>query len=286
MAVLGVFIKEGDKRVLDYAGDLIRDLAIRKHTILVLKDQAGLLKGVPASPRIISSFKKASFLLAVGGDGTMLRSARLFSSLDLPILGINLGRRGFLTEVGIEEVLEVLPKIIAGGYFLDRRMMLDVKVKREKKTISSSLALNDAVIGKNGIARLIRLEAWHNGNLVTTYGSDGLIVSTPTGSTGHNLSAGGPILDSSLKSLILTAICSTSISNRSIVIDSKGALKIKVVSVPKGMDGTLTLDGQTVIKLGTGDEVLITRADSMTKFVRLKHRNFFSVLKGKLGWEG
>ena len=286
MTILGVFIKEEDNRVLDYTGALLRGLAKKKHRLLMIRDQAGSLKDGLAEPCGLSSFKKASFLLAVGGDGTMLRSARLFSSLGLPILGINLGRRGFLTEVGIEEALKVIPKIIAGNYYLDERMMLDVKVKRDKKTIGSSLALNDAVIGKNGIARLIRLEAWHDGNLITTYGSDGLIVSTPTGSTGHNLSAGGPILDSSLSSIILTAICSTSISNRSIVIGSKGTLMIKVVSVPKGMDGTLTLDGQTVIKLSPGDEVLITRAGSMTKFVRLKDHNFFSVLKGKLGWEG
>ena len=285
MVTFGIFIKDYDDRVVDYTNNLLKRLD-NKHDILLLKSQAKAIKRSFVTASDINAFKKASFVLAIGGDGTMLRSARMFSGFDLPILGINLGRRGFLTEAGIDEALKVLPKVIGGDYFVDERMMLDIKVKRSGRVIESSLALNDAVIGKNGIARIIRLEAWHDGNLVTTYGADGLIVSTPTGSTGHNLSAGGPILDSSLSSVILTAICSISISNRSIIIGSKGILKIKVVSVPKGMDGTLTLDGQTVIHLRSADEVLITQAQNMTKFVRLTEYNFFSVLKVKLGWEG
>lgn len=286
MTTIGMFIKETDPKVVKLSKDLIKKLSEKGLKVLLIKEQAKAL-GKPAlaisDPK---ELKKADFALSVGGDGTMLRSARMFSHHDVPILGINLGRRGFLTEIKLEELFSVLPRLISGDYFLDQRMMLEAEVKRAGKKAAASIALNDIVIGKNGLARIIRMEAYHNNKLVTTYAVDGLVIATPTGSTGHNLSAGGPILDSSLSSVILTAICSLSISNRSTVVDGNGTIKVKISQVPRGMEATVTIDGQFIVPLEQGDEVIIRKAPHTTRFIRLNKYNFFSVLKEKLGWEG
>ena len=216
----------------------------------------------------------------------MLLSSRLFSKFAVPLLGVNLGRRGFLTETEIANVPKIINKINSGDYFLDERMMMKIVIQRGKKTLNELYSLNDIVIGKNGIARIIRMEASINNRVMTNYAGDGLIISTPTGSTGHNLSANGPILDSKLSAMVMTSICSLSISNRSIVVGGDDKIKIKITEAPRGMEATVTADGQEVVPLKVGDVVTIEKADFRTTFIRIEDYNFFSVLKGKLGWEG
>jgi len=286
MTTIAVFIKETDPKVIKLSKDLIKKLSERSVNILLTKEHAEVLGKQGLAVSEPKELKKAGFVLSVGGDGTMLRSARLFSLYKVPILGINLGRRGFMTEIKIDKFFKALPRLISGDYFIDPRMMLEAVVWRKGKKITSSIALNDIVIGKNGLARIIRLEAFHNGRPVSSYAVDGLIISTPTGSTGHNLSAGGPIVDPGQSCVIMTAICSLSINNRSTVVDGGGTIKVKITSVPKGMQATATIDGQSIIPLEQDDEIFIKRAPRMTKFIRLSKYDFFSVLKDKLGWAG
>lgn len=283
MNTFAIFIKDYDEKVLALTKKLIASIDKKKYRVLLTRPQAAKLK-MPALATIEQDFEKAAFIVSIGGDGTMLRCARMFSQLGLPILGINLGRRGFLTEIKISEFKKSLAMLFKGKYGIDSRMMLDIEVKRGSRTIASSLALNDMVIGKNGIARIIRLNAFVGGKMMTSYAGDGLIISTPTGSTGHNLAANGPIMDPALSVFVLTAICPLSITNRPVVVDGDEVLKITVEDTPRGIEAMLTVDGQSTIPLKKNDEITVKKAANKTRFIRIGKYNFFSVLKAKLGW--
>lgn len=283
MNTFAIFIKDYDEKVLALTRKLIASIDRKKYRVLLTKPQAAKLK-MSALGTMEKDFEKAAFIVSIGGDGTMLRCARMFSQLDLPILGINLGRRGFLTEIQISEFKKALAMLFKGKYGIDSRMMLDIEVKRGNRSIASSSALNDMVIGKNGIARIIRLNAFVGGKMMTSYAGDGLIISTPTGSTGHNLAANGPIIDPVLSVFVLTAICPLSITNRPVVVDGDEVLKITVEDTPRGIEAMLTVDGQSTIPLKKGDEITVKKAPYNTRFIRTGKYNFFSVLKAKLGW--
>ncbi len=284
MKTFAIFIKDYDEKVVSVTRKLISSLDKNKYGVLLTKSQASSLKMKKLSAGPMNNFKEAAFIVSVGGDGTMLRCARTFSKLDLPIIGINLGRRGFLTEIQVQEFKKILPKLFKRKFRIDSRMMLDIEVKRAGKVMAKTAALNDIVIGKNGIARIIRLDAFVSGKMMTSYAGDGLIISTPTGSTGHNLAANGPIIDPSLSVFVLTAICPLSISNRPVVVDGEEILKISVQDTPRGIEAILTADGQSTIPLIKNDEITVKKSAHSTKFIRTSKYNFFSVLKGKLGW--
>lgn len=284
MKTFAIFIKDYDEKVLAITRKLIASVDKNKYRILLTRSQASSLKMKKLAARSASDFKDATFVVSVGGDGTMLRCARTFSKMELPIIGINLGRRGFLTEIQVREFKKLLPKLFKNRFNIDSRMMLDIEVKRNGKTLAKTSALNDIVIGKNGIARIIRLNAFVSGRMMTSYAGDGLIISTPTGSTGHNLAANGPIIDPSLSIFVLTAICPLSISNRTVVVDGEEVLKIAVQDTPRGIEAILTADGQSTIPLIKDDEITIKKAPHNTLFIRTGKYNFFSVLKEKLGW--
>lgn len=284
MTSMGIFIKDNDEKILDISRKFIKKLSKNNYKIIVKENQAKAL-GLSGAKNL-DEFKNAKYIVSIGGDGTMLRASRIFCKLGMPILGINLGRRGFLTEIKISQAEKMLSQISKGEYHIDERMMIGASIIRNNKNISSIVALNDIAIGKSGIARIIRLEASADNNFLTSYAGDGLIISTPTGSTGHNLSAGGPIIDPNLSVIILTAICSLSISNRSIVVDGDKKLAIEITNVPNGIQVMLTIDGQEVINLQEKDMIVIKKSSYKTKFIRLNKYNFFSVLKDKLGWAG
>jgi NAD+ kinase len=283
MNTFAIFIKDYDEKVLALTKRLINSIDKKKYRVLLTKSQSAKMKMAALGVKE-AEFEKASFIVSIGGDGTMLRCARMFSHLELPILGINLGRRGFLTEIKISEFKKALAMLFKDKYGIDSRMMLDVEVKRGGRTIASTSALNDMVIGKNGIARIIRLSAFVGGKMMTSYAGDGLIISTPTGSTGHNLAANGPIIDPVLSVFVLTAICPLSITNRPVVVDGEEVLKIVVEDTPRGIEAILTVDGQSTTALKKGDEITVKKASFNTRFIRMGKYNFFSVLKAKLGW--
>lgn len=222
----------------------------------------------------------ADCVLALGGDGTFLRAARIAAPSGIPILGINMGTLGFLTEIELNEVEESLQKLIENRYYLEDRMMLAAKVIRGGKVVNSFVGLNDVVINKGPLSRLTTLDVYAAKEFVTTYKADGVIVSSPTGSTAYSLSAGGPIVYPDLEVIIVTPICPHTLQARPMVIPSE--TEVRVVLVEQQAHTVLTIDGQNSFDLQDGDEIIIGKSDHPTRLVRIKEYKFFSILQEKL----
>lgn len=221
-------------------------------------------------------------VLVLGGDGTMLSVARLVCEKGIPILGINLGGLGFITEVQRTEVYEALERVFSGQYIIEERLMLNASVVRHGEKITGYTTLNDVVINKGALARIIELETSVNNKYVTTFRSDGLIVATPTGSTAYCLSAGGPILFPTLESIVLIPICPHTLTNRPIVLPDTVNIEITLRSLVE--DVFLTLDGQVGFSLRQNDTVIVEKSPYKTRLLIPFERDFFEVLRTKLRW--
>lgn len=224
--------------------------------------------------------REAECLLVFGGDGTLLNSARQAAPAGLPLLGINLGRMGFLTEVDAPELFFALEKLLKGEYRIEGRMMLEARVFRGGKPVERSSALNDAVVTKGAFARLIFLETFVNNEYVATYPADGLIIASPTGSTAYSLSAGGPLVSPEQELMLVTPICPHSLWARPLVIGADREIRVNVNS--QNEEVMLTMDGQYGFRLEQNDAVVVTRAPYQAKFIRLKNRSFYYLLRKKL----
>ncbi|HAG50482.1 MAG TPA: NAD(+) kinase [Deltaproteobacteria bacterium] len=222
-------------------------------------------------------------IIVLGGDGTMLSVARTVGEKKIPILGINLGGLGFLTAIKINEIYPVLEKVIKDDFETEERMMLSVQIHKDGKKTSTYSVLNDVVI-KGTLARLINLEARINKEYVTTYRADGLIISTPTGSTAYSLSAGGPILYPTIHSIIVAPICPFTLTNRPVVIPDW--MTVEVLIKPGQRDVLLTLDGQVDVQLGGGDIIEVKRSDACLYLVKCPGKSYFDILRERLMWGG
>ena len=227
-----------------------------------------------------------SLIVVLGGDGTMLGASRLVGRLvgarPIPVLGVNLGWLGYLTEFTRAELLPVLGELLEQGFEVDQRMLLDVQVVRAGQVIAQQRALNDAVINKAVPARMIELECYVNELFVNSFRADGMIVATPTGSTAYSLSAGGPIVHPSMTAMLLTPICPHLLSNRPVVLPGDSVVELAF----KRADGELmlTVDGQVGVELQLNDRVVLRRSETTFDLVRPKNRNYFEVLRTKLKW--
>ena len=226
-----------------------------------------------------------SYDLAVvlGGDGTLLSVARRLAN-GTPLLGINLGRLGFLTEVGRTDLYPTMLRVLGGDFALEERSLLKVEVDRQGEPRGSFRAFNDAVVAKATRSRIIDLSLWVDGNLVARYRADGLIVSTPTGSTAYNLSAGGPILYPGLPIMMLTPICPHTLSLRPVAVPDSSV--VELVLETQREEVHLTVDGQENTTLGYRDRVRITRSPAQVRLVRIPGRSFYDSLRTKLRWGG
>jgi NAD+ kinase len=228
--------------------------------------------------------KEVDLIISLGGDGTLLRAARLAAAENIPVFGVNLGGLGFLTQIGIDDLEKSLEKLFQEKYFLDERMMLTCSVERRGKEIKKFTALNDVVIGKGAFARIISLATYVNNNYVITYSADGLVVSTSTGSTAYSLSAGGPIVKPSINSIILTPICPHTLSARPFIISEDDQVKITLeVNEEEVM---VTIDGQEGFALKPNDEVIIKKSDHKARLITFKEKSFYTILREKLRWSG
>ena len=223
-------------------------------------------------------------IISVGGDGTLLSVARSLGTRDVPILGINLGRLGFLTEVNRDEMEACLDRMLAGDLQVEPRMRLEVRVYRDEREIQRYIALNDLVITRTALSRMVDLETYADGSKVTTYHADGLIISTPTGSTAYSLSAAGPILLPGLEAMVLTPICPHSLNQRPIVLPQLTEVEVHVQLPADADSATLTVDGQTGLELAHLDRVLTRRSPHSVRIVSSPFRNRFEILHTKLNW--
>jgi NAD+ kinase len=226
--------------------------------------------------------EQVDLLIVLGGDGTMIGTARLIGDKDMPVLGINYGSLGYLAEFRIEEMFPALESILAGNYRLDRRVMLAVELFRGEERLMHNRVLNDVVINKSALARIIELEVFFNGLFVNSFRADGLIVSTPTGSTAYNLSAGGPVIYPSMNAVVITPICPFTLSNRPIVVPDDASIELRLKTEKEEV--ALTLDGQIGFPLKMDDRVLIHKSRTTFNIVQPMNRNYFDVLRDKLKW--
>ncbi|MFN2498367.1 MAG: NAD(+)/NADH kinase [Pyrinomonadaceae bacterium] len=223
-------------------------------------------------------------VLVLGGDGTMIATSRLVGDTEVAVLGINFGGLGYLAEFRIEELYTALESILAGNYRLDKRVMLSVELPGDTQGApqANHRVLNDVVINKSALARIIEIEAYLNGQFVNSFRADGLIVSTPTGSTAYNLSAGGPVIFPSMNAIVITPICPFTLSNRPIVVPDDAVIELRLKTDKE--DVALTLDGQVGFPLKVDDQVVIRKSKTTFNLVQPMNRNYFDVLRDKLRW--
>lgn len=240
---------------------------------------SGLYTDITAVP------KDTDCIIVLGGDGTILQASHDLISIDVPILGINIGTLGFLADIELHNVYEALDSLFIDDYVLEHRMMLEGCIKRSNEKHYISNALNEVVIERSGFSRIISLSVYVNGQFANRYRGDGILISTPTGSTGYNLSAGGPVVKPDNQVIILTPICAHSLGSRSIILNSSDEILVKVEMSKKTQDEEViaTYDGYESKVLHAEDLIKIKKSDKTTKFVKFKSNNFFETLRTKIG---
>lgn len=253
-----------------------------KHNIptFILPEKLPLLK----LPSPIEEFKswpeKVELVIVVGGDGTFLRVAREIAFTNLPLLGINLGHKGFLSEIEIGNLDIFLNKILEGNYSFGERIMLQTKVFRGEDAVFSSISLNDAIISRGPFSRIIKLDTFINNDFLESYPGDGVIISTPTGSTGYSLSAGGPVVNPALNIILVTPICPHLLYKRSVIVNSDDIITIIVAT--SSADIYLTMDGQEGFPLHYKDKIIVKKASCVTRVITFQKSNFYKLLHDKL----
>ncbi len=221
-------------------------------------------------------------VVVLGGDGTFLSVARSLEDLSIPLVGVNLGGLGFLTEISTGSCFEEIKEILDGHFAIEERMRLQVSIRREDEEVFSQSVLNDVVISKGALARILDLKTTIDGHYLTHYRADGLIVSTPTGSTAYNLSAGGPIVYPTTSAIILTPICPFALTNRPIILPPHVTIQVELTEPAKHV--TLTCDGQVGCELAPCDQLLISVAPNPLRLIRTSSIEYFKILRTKLKW--
>lgn len=264
-------------KVVKYLKDKKREVIFDENTAVLFKNEMAYKK--------TDMLKKSDLCIVFGGDGTLLKTARRLARKKVIILGVNLGNLGFLTETTAEKLFETLDKVFAGDYHIDRRSILRITIYRDGAKLETYLALNDAVINQGAFARLINMEIEINGIQAVKFKADGLIVATPTGSTGHSLSAGGPIVHPKIDGIVVTPICPRSLSMRPIIIPDARQLTVTIDTERREEVAIigLTLDGQDMTTLKYGDKIKFRKSKRQLFLVRTGNR-YYKMLRSKLQW--
>ena len=287
MKRIGIIAKQNKPEAVPIVRSLVEWLRPKKIEVYIEKGIGELFHPLLTGPHLNSVGREdipaqVEMMIVLGGDGTLLSVARLVRDRKVPILGVNLGGLGFLTEITLEELYRVLEKVVQGDFFTNERVVLSASVIRRGERLAEFTVLNDAVINKGALARIIDLETTINGEYLTTFKSDGLIISTPTGSTAYNLSAGGPIVYPSLHCTIITPICPHTLTNRPIVIPDD--VEIQATLKTKQQEVILTLDGQQGFTLEFEDVVEVKKAEGHILLIQSPYRHYFELLREKLKW--
>jgi NAD+ kinase len=284
---VGVVVKPDQPDALSTLCRLVTWLAVRGITLVGTAeiDHASITRQTGCT--IETTSREAlpatiDLMIVLGGDGTMIATARLMADHEVPVVGINYGTFGYLAEFRHDEMFDALEAILAGEYVVQPRVRLAVEVFRGAELITRDRVLNDVVINKAALARIIEIEAQFNGQHITSFRADGLIVSTPTGSTAYNLSAGGPVIYPTMNAAVVTPICPFTLSDRPIVVPDSALIELTLLT--SNEEVILTLDGQVGFPIQVGDRVLIRKSRTTFNIVQPTSRNYFDVLREKLRW--
>ena len=278
---IGVFCKPKAPSATDILGRLIPWLRKQNYHIFLDTGTAAIINESSSyEKREIS--QQADLLIVLGGDGTLLSVARAAHPHNIPILAVNLGSLGFLAEISIDELYPTLENILAGKFELENRMLLNACIWRNGEKVEDHNVLNDVVINKGAVARIISLQVLVNGQYMTSYRADGLIIATPTGSTAYSLSAGGPIIHPSMHTLVLSPICPFTLTNRSILIPDQSVIQVKLAA--EYDDVRVTLDGQEGYDMRAGDILEIKKTKTSLQLIRGPNKNYYQILRDKLHW--
>jgi NAD+ kinase len=279
---IGIISRPRRSNLSEVVPPLLHWLEARGVNVVYDQETAGCLPE-PSAGRTREQVAAASqLLLVLGGDGTLLAAARVAAAKGIPILPINMGSLGFLTSFMLEELYPALEDILAGRLTISERVMLHVELDRGGKTIDKQSVLNEAVINKGALARMIELELIIDNDFVCRYRADGLIVASPTGSTAYSLSAGGPIVHPAVESFVITPICPHTLSDRPVVVRDTSIVEAKLSVGTESV--FLTLDGQKGIPLQPTDRVRISRAQQLLKLIQTPNKSYFEILRNKLKW--
>ena len=278
---IGVFCKPKAPSATDILGRLIPWLRKQNYHIFLDTGTAAIINETSSyEKREIS--QQADLLIVLGGDGTLLSVARAAHPHNIPILAVNLGSLGFLAEISIDELYPTLENILAGKFEIENRMLLNACIWRNGEKVEDHNVLNDVVINKGVVARVINLQVLVNGQYMTSYRADGLIIATPTGSTAYSLSAGGPIIHPSMHTLVLSPICPFTLTNRSILIPDQSIIQVKLAA--EYDDVRVTLDGQEGYDMRAGDILEIKKTKTSLQLIRGPNKNYYQILRDKLHW--
>lgn len=284
---IGIVVKphqpDALKTICDVVGWLhkrgIKAVGGPQHDRLAIEAETGCALEILPDQELAAN---VDLMLVLGGDGTMIATARMVGDTEVPVLGVNYGGLGYLAEFRIEELYIALESILQEDYRLDKRVMLAVELIRGEEPVIRNRVLNDVVINKSALARIIEIEAYLNGQFVNSFRADGLIVSTPTGSTAYNLSAGGPVIYPSMNAIVVTPICPFTLSNRPIVVPDDAEIELFLKTPNEEV--ALTLDGQVGLPLQVEDQIVIRKSGTTFNLVQPTNRNYFEVLRDKLRW--
>ncbi len=277
---VGIIGKRNNTEVYGIVSDLVKWLD-EKGVDYLLDSELGKNLKLKKSVKQADIPKHVELVIVFGGDGTFLSVSKQVNEFDIPILGINSGGLGFLTEFTVNELYPIMEKIVKEDYEIEERGMLSASVYKKDKKFGSYTVLNDLVINNGKVSRIIDLAIYAEGNHITTFKADGIIFSTPTGSTAYSLSAGGPIAHPTLPVTLITPICPHILTNRPLVVSNEMEITVKVLTEGSSY---LTLDGQETVKVGLNDEIKLKRSESTVKLIKSPFRDYFSILKTKLMW--
>ena len=278
---IGIISKPRKASVCAVVPGLLKWFEERSIAVLLDEESAGCLDRSDGVPRAEMP-PKSDLLIVLGGDGTLLAAGRLIAESAVPILAVNMGNLGFLTAVGIDELYDTLEGILAGKYELDPRALLEATLLRDGEKVARYVAVNDVVLHKTALARIVDFEVLLDGVFVANIRADGLIVASPTGSTAYSLSAGGPVMLPDVNAMILTPIAPHMLNSRPLIIPAGARVDVKFAYRDKPI--YLTADGQVGQELQRDDAVCVQRSGKTMNLIRSSHHDFFEILRGKLRW--
>lgn len=279
---IGIIAKDDSEAVRQTVSQLVEFLTQKGREVLFDQSADGLIENSESISREALA-QQSDLVIVVGGDGTFLSAVRSLADYGTPVLGINLGRLGFLVDISPDNMLEHLQQILDGQYVDESRFLLEADVIRSGEIVAQADAFNDVVVHIRDVARMIEFETYINGQFVNYQRSDGLVISTPTGSTAYALSSGGPLLHATLDAIVLVPICPHTLSNRPLVINANSTVEV-VIGDSKQTTSQVTFDGQTAFDVIAGDRIVVRKKQNIIHLIHPANYDYYEILRAKLHW--